>query len=233
MLYRGRWIDRLLPAQCLLCAAIAPGPLDLCAGCIAELPALEPGCLRCGLPLASGRAAGCGACLAHPPRFSACLAAFAYGFPVRELILRFKRPGGELAAGRALSALLAARIAALPHERRAGRVLVPMPLHRRSLIRRGFNQAERIARVLGRELQLPVDATLARREREGREQKSLDAAARRANLRGAFSARGCTGAKLVIVDDVMTTGASADALAGVLLDAGAAQIDVWCLARAL
>ena len=232
MFRRGRWIDRFLPAHCLLCGAGARGPLDLCAGCERELPRLAPGCARCALPLPAGRARACGACLQHPPRFTSCTCAFPYQFPLRELVLRFKLQG-ELAAGRVLSTLLAARIAEQPADSRAGRILVPMPLHRSRLGSRGFNQAERLARVLGARLGMPVDAGLARRQRQTRDQKTLNAAQRRANLRTAFDATPCAGKRLVIVDDVLTTGATADALAGALLDAGAADVSVWCVARAL
>jgi len=228
----GRWFDRLIPARCALCAAACPGPIDLCAACAAELPWIGPGCARCGLPLPAAQVPACGACLAHPPRFAACVPAFAYAYPVRELLLRFKQ-GGDLAAGRVLGALLARRVAPLAAMQPAGTVLVPMPLHPGRLAARGFNQAAWIARVLAHDCGLELAPWAARRHRLGREQKHLSAAERRINLRGAFSARACRGRHAIVVDDVLTTGASADALAGALLEAGAADVSVWCVARAL
>lgn len=224
-------MDALVPASCLLCGAPVRGPLDLCPGCAVELPWLAPGCRRCALPLPGGPAPCCGACLRHAPRFAACTAAFVYGFPVRELILRFKLHG-DLAAGRLLAHLLAQRVAD-PPPAREGLTLVPMPLHPRRLRARGFNQAERIARVLSTQLGLTLDQSIVRRALDTRDQKQLGAAARRANLHHAFEAARCPGRRLVIVDDVLTTGASADSLAAALLAAGAAEVRVWCLARVL
>jgi ComF family protein len=195
------------------------------------LPWLAPGCARCALPLPGGPAAACGACLARPPRFSACAAAFSYAFPVRELILRFKQ-GGDLVAGRVLGVLLAQRLASLLTPP-PGAVLLPMPLHRARLRQRGFNQAGLLAREIALATGIPLRQALARRERPGRDQKQLGAAERRANLRGAFGARPCTGRCVIVVDDVLTTGASADSLADALLAAGAAEVRVWCVARAL
>lgn len=227
-----RWIDRLVPARCVLCGAGCEGTLDLCRGCAAGLPWLAPGCARCALPLPGGPAAACGACLARPPRFSACEAAFSYAFPVRELILRFKQ-GGDLVAGRVLGTLLAQRLAPLARAQPPGAVLLPMPLHRARLRQRGFNQAGLVAREIARETGIPLRQSLARRERPGRDQKQLGATERRVNLRDAFGAHPCTGRCVIVVDDVLTTGASADALAGALLEAGAAEVRVWCVARAL
>lgn len=231
MVYHDRWIDRWLPASCLLCGAGAKGTLDLCEGCLETLPALGAGCARCALPLAAGHSAACGACLRHPPQFSRCVAAFAYAYPVRELVLRFKH--GELAAGRLLATLLARRLAAEAGAKHAGVQIVPVPLAPSRLRERGFNQAERIARVLAPALRLPVTPGLARRSRPTQDQKSLDATARRANLRDAFAAVRCHGLRIALVDDVLTTGATADALASTLLAAGASEVQVWCLARAL
>jgi ComF family protein len=229
---QDRWFDRLIPARCLLCGAATRGVRDLCAPCAGDLPWLGAGCPRCALPLAGPAGTGCGACLRHPPRFSACVAAFAYAWPVRELILRFKQ-GGDLAAGRLLAGLLAHTVGAGPQPVPRGAVLVPMPLHPRRLAVRGFNQAERIAVELARGTGLALHRTLAVRRMQTRDQKQLGAAERRANLAQAFAAAPCRGLQAIIVDDVLTTGASADALAAALMAAGAADVRVWCLARAL
>lgn len=232
MVYKPRWIDRLIPATCLLCGARAPGPLDVCAGCLADLPWLGPACPRCAMPAAVQSPVPCGRCLAGPPPFRRCLAPFRYDWPVRELVLRFKS-GGDLACGRLLAELAARHLAATAAGECEGRVLVPVPLTRRRLGERGFNQAERIARTLGRALGLPVHASLAMRRGPASTQKGLDAAARRANLAHAFEAGDCTGRAVAVVDDVVTTGATAGALAGALLSAGATDVQVWCLARAV
>lgn len=225
-------LQALLPACCRLCGCALTGRIDLCAACAAELPWLDDACPRCAMPLATSHAASCGHCQRQPPCFDACIAAFSYEYPVRELIGRFKFHG-DLAAGRALALLLARRLGERECNATPETVLVPVPLHRSRLAERGFNQSERIARVLSRELGLPLRQGLVRRTERTEDQKTLDAAARRRNLARAFRARPCTGLRIVLVDDVLTTGATADALATVLREAGATSVHVWCLARAL
>lgn len=222
----------LLPATCLLCGGAARAALDLCADCAAQLPTLDNACPRCAMPLADAPGTPCGHCLQRAPRFGACIAALRYEHPVRELVSRFKFQG-DLACGRMLAGLLARRLAALPPARRTGLVLVPVPLHPARLRERGFNQSERIARVLAAELGLALSNSLVRRVQRTADQKQLDAAARSRNLQGAFHATGCAGRRIALVDDVITTGATAEAVTAALLAAGAAQVEVWCLARAL
>ena len=222
----------LLPAACLLCGGAARGSLDLCADCAAELPALHNACPRCAMPLPDAHDTPCALCLQRPPRFIACIAALRYEHPVRELVSRFKFQG-DLATGRMLAGLLARRLAVLPAQRRAAAVLVPVPLHPARLRERGFNQSERIARVLAAELGLPLSNALVRRVQRTADQKQLGAAARSRNLQGAFHAAGCAGRRIALVDDVITTGATAEAVTAALLAAGAEQVEVWCLARAL
>lgn len=231
MVYKSL-LGGLLPATCLLCGGAARAALDLCADCAAQLPTLDNACPRCAMPLQDAPGTPCGHCLQRTPRFGACIAALRYEHPVRELLSRFKFQG-DLAAGRMLAGLLAARLATLPAARRTGLVLVPVPLHPARLRERGFNQSERIARVLAAELGLALSNTLVRRMQRTADQKQLDAAARSRNLQGAFHATGCAGRRVALVDDVITTGATAEAVTAALLAAGAAQVEVWCLARAL
>jgi len=112
-------------------------------------------------------------------------------------------------------------------------LLAPVPLHPARLRERGFNQSERIARVLAARLGLALTNTLLRRVQRTADQKQLDAAARGRNLQGAFRAEDCAGRRIALVDDVITTGATAEAATAALLAAGAAEVEVWCLARAL
>jgi ComF family protein len=151
---------------------------------------------------------------------------------VRELIVRFKF-NGDLAAGRVLAHLLAQHIASMHPPQTTPTLLVPVPLHPRRLRERGFNQAQRIARILSLRLGIPVANHAIRRVLRTPDQKQLSAEARKANLRGAFEASAvCKGQDVAVVDDVVTTGATADAIAGALLGAGAAEVRIWCLARA-
>lgn len=228
-------IERLLPgASCLLCGAPRPARVNLCEPCAVELPWLGPSCPRCAMPLPAAAAPLCAHCLQDPPPFSACVAAFRYEFPVREVLARFKFDG-DLAAGRLLAEQLALRLRvdADAGAERAGFTLVPVPLHPARLAGRGFNQAERIARVLARRLGLPLEQGLLRRLRQTPDQKRLSAAERHANLRGAFSALPCAGRRIALVDDVVTTGTTARLITHELLAAGAAEVRIWCAARAI
>jgi ComF family protein len=142
-------------------------------------------------------------------------------------VQRFKY-AGDLAIGHWLAMQLAARLRCEPRPR----MLVPMPLSAARLRERGFNQAAQVARVISKALAIPTALRMVERVRDGPSQSGLGRRERRANLRGAFRCRAAlSGQDVVLVDDVITTGASADAVSAVLKRAGAARVDVWALAR--
>jgi ComF family protein len=226
-------VGRLLfPPLCALCGAPGAGDRDLCHGCIAALPANPVACPRCALPLATP-APACGRCLRAPPPFAAAHAPFRYGDPLDRLLTRFKF-AADLAAGRVLGTLLVEAVAAaLPRDA----VVLPMPLHRRRLAERGFNQAWELTRMLARETGLPCRADLLLRMRPTDPQTGLDAAGRRRNVRGAFvvppaRAPRLAGRRVVLVDDVVTTGATGAEASRCLVRAGAAAVTVVAVARA-
>jgi len=216
----------IMPGACLLCDAAHDGA-GLCAACLAELPVTGNRCYSCGAAVEQGPV--CGRCRAHPPAFDHLLSAFDYAYPVDQLIHTFKYRR-RLAICRALAPALCRRVreetGALPG------LLLPVPLHRRRLWQRGYNQARIIARALGRELGIPVARGLAQRQRSTKEQARLRAGARQRNLRGAFTLTGAPGSShIAIVDDVMTSGATVGELARTLRKNGVERIDVWVLAR--
>ena len=218
---------------CLLCADPADTAQPLCSACEAELPWLGGHCAICALPL-PGTGLTCGACLKRPPAFARVEVPWRYDFPVDSLITRFKHqaqwPLGRLLGGLLSHHLQHAFAEGLPRPD----CLLPVPLGRRRLRSRGFNQSEMLARWLATDLQLPVHSDWLLRPREGAHQQELDAAARKRNLRQAFALSeraAVSGRHLALVDDVLTTGATAEALARLLLRAGARRIDVYCLAR--
>lgn len=221
------WLWRLLPPVCVLCGDPGEPGLDLCAGCLGDLPAQRPACRRCARRLPRGGV--CGACQHRPPPFDEALAGFDYAPPVDWLVHRFKF-GGRLECGRVLSECLARELAA----RGAARpdALVPVPLHRRRLTSRGFDQAVEIGRLLARRLDIPQALDVLERRRATRQQSTLNARQRRQNLRGAFRAGGDASEHVVLVDDVLTTGSTVAECARVLKRAGCRRVSVWALARA-
>lgn len=219
---------RICPARCLVCREPAGSAgADLCNACLASLPWTRQACLRCAIPLAAGGLV-CGRCLRRPPVLQEAHAAFVYGFPVDQLLPRFKFHR-DLAAGRLLAGAMATCFAALPRPD----ALVALPLHRGRLRQRGYDQALELARPLARSLGLPLLPDALRRARSTAAQSELDAVARRRNLRGAFAATAGTPlpAHVALVDDVMTTGATLHAAARALRRAGVARVDGWVCAR--
>jgi ComF family protein len=228
MVYNWReYLLRLaLPCHCLLCGADDPGGLGLCPGCRADLPWLASGCPRCAVPLAvPGQP--CGACQTHPPPFDATVALFHYAPPVDGLVQQLKF-GQGLHLARLFAGLLAERLAGASRPE----YILPVPLHPRRQRERGFNQAVEIARPLARHLGCRVDVASCARTRATPPQAQLSAAQRRRNLRDAFRlTRPITARHIALLDDVMTTGSTLAALAGLLRRAGAERIDVWVCAR--
>lgn len=220
----------LYPPNCAVCGRVGSPRRDLCAPCEAALPwRTGPDCACCGERLAVERGTVCGRCLSAPPAFDRVLAPLTYESPVDALITGFKFRG-RLAYGRVLGELLAdwlvTRQAPLPA------AVVPVPLHPSRLAARGFNQALEVARPAARRLGLPLLAQQVSRSRDTPAQSDLDARARRANVKRAFAVDGEVPAHVAIVDDVVTTGATVDALARALRRAGARHVSVWAVARA-
>jgi len=211
--------------DCLLCAGVSD--LDIvCAACAADLPRLQrPGCPRCATPTPSGEI--CGHCLKKPPHFDAVQAVFTYDFPLDKLVQSFKYAhrlalGGYF--GRQLSML----------ERIDADLIVPLPLHRERLRERGFNQAIELARPVSRAWHLPIDATSCSRTRNTTAQAQLPWRQRVKNMRGAFHcSTDLTGKRIVLIDDVMTSGASLNECARTLKLHGALEVTALVVARAL
>lgn len=223
-------LDRLLPRSCLLCGGAATGAL--CPGCHADLPALGPHvCPVCATPLVTA-APRCADCLRQPPAYDATHAALRYAFPLDRLVQQLKF-GGRHAFHRLAGAdFFAGCLLAGPHP--AGDVILPVPLSRERLRERGFNQALEIARPLARALALPLDTQALIRARDTPPQSRLPWRIRHRNVRHAFACRGdFSGKTVIVVDDVMTTGATLDAVARTLKTNGAARVENWVVARAV
>lgn len=231
----GVLLDVLLPPRCLGCRAPVDRQGLLCGACWRRVNFITPPCCAvCGLPFAhdEGAEAVCGGCLAEPPAFDRARAAAVYDDGCRSLLLGFKHGDRTEAAG-ALGRWLHQAGRELCRE--AG-LIVPVPLHRRRLWRRRYNQSALLAWALGREAGLAVATDLLRRRKPTRSQRGLSASERRRNVQGAFGVDEDRRARLadahvVLVDDVFTTGATVEAAAAALKRAGARRVDVVTLAR--
>ncbi len=223
------FLDLLYPPRCAACgqglASTAEEPF--CELCREALEPVPPGCARCGLP---GPDVLCGGCLAAPPSFTSCQAGGLFGGPLAEAVHAFKY-GRRAALARPLGRWLAGRVSIPP-----GAVLTAVPLGRKRRLVRGYDQAALLARSLAAALPRGAGRVLPGallRIRETPPQVGRSREARLANVRGAFRAsEAVRGRVVVLVDDVVTTGSTADACSRALLSSGAGSVSVVALARA-
>ena len=218
--------NALLAQDCLLCGR-GSGSHLLCRSCADELPRLTgPGCPCCALPTPAGER--CGRCLSHPPHYDRTLAVFSYDFPLDKLVQAFKY-AHRLALGPFFGHLLAERIGDTPPD-----LVIPLPLHSQRLRERGFNQALELARPVAAALQRPIEARCCARVRHTPAQAGLPWKEREKNIRSAFHCtRDLTGQRILLIDDVMTTGASLNECARTLKLHGAQEVTLLVVARAL
>lgn len=215
------------PNACLLCRQPLGGqPTFMCPPCAAELPRITAACQRCGLPLPQS-APRCGDCLNDPPVFETCQTLFRYQHPLDYLITRFKQDSHCSVTQWLMNEVQTCQ---LQQSEKEWDAIVPVPLHWRKLWQRGFNQSLIIGEALAQREGCPIHPL--RRRTHTVAQKSLSRSDRALHLAGVFySARPIEGLNLLIVDDVVTTGATANAIAKTLYDQGAARVGVFALAR--
>lgn len=226
-----RIVDFALPPRCPACGAVTQAPHRFCMDCWAALTFLgEPCCERCALPFEYESDGLCAGCIADPPPFDRLRAAVAYGEIARQVALKLKysgRPG-------------VARTLALLMQRHLGdgqdAILVPVPLHRWRIWRRGYNQAALIATELARRSGIPAELGLLRRIKSTPSLRGRNRRERALAVRGAFAASGeakarLAGRRAILIDDIYTSGATARACAKALKRAGAERVDILCWAR--
>lgn len=226
------FLSLLYPPRCLICHAL--GESGLCAGCVSQIiPVAAPLCAVCGQALLADTD-GCGHCRKRRPAFVRARAMGAYDGVLRSAIHQFKyreRPQMAVPLGRLLAVFAREQAAALNGLRFDGILAVPMHPTRQRL--RGYNHSERLARVVGAELGLPLSSSALARIRPTRPQVGLSAEARRTNLNGAFAVRNrdaVTGKTLLLIDDVVTSGSSLHECCLALRASGAAAVYALTLA---
>jgi len=227
----GRWaLDFALPPRCPGCGTIVADLHSFCADCWKQVEFLgSGGCVTCGLPLQATDVDQCGACLARPPRIARTRAAVAYDDVSRALAIRLKY-GRKVAIARTMARYMAPLVSTDAPEP----LLVPVPLHRGRLWWRGFNQSELVARELSRRLRIAADPFVLRRTRRTPPLKGMSPVQRRKAVAGAFEVRDkarVAGKTIILVDDVLTTGSTAESCARILTRAGAARVHLISWAR--
>ncbi|WP_281167235.1 ComF family protein [Psychromonas ossibalaenae] len=229
-----QFIEQLLPAQCLLCHLPSNDKL-ICTYCQNALDTKRPCCHKCGLRLAKAQDF-CGDCLQQEHLFTQLHALADYQSPYSSLIKKFKY-AKKLIHGELLGELLTSSVSSNVDLQTIAEVdyLLAIPLHRKKHQKRGFNQAEIIAQVASKQLAIPL-LNAVERHKNTSAQEGLSLKKRKHNLNNAFSLKQAqqdklAGTHIVIIDDVVTTGATVNSLCQILLQAGVRRIDIWCVCR--
>jgi ComF family protein len=222
-------LDFALPPRCSACGVIVGEVHSFCPDCWSKVEFLGAGgCGTCGLPLQATEAETCAVCLAKPPRIARTRSAVAYDDMSRGLAIRLKY-GRKVAIAKTMARFMAPLV-----DTGEERLLVPVPLHRSRLWWRGFNQSALVAAELSRRLGIPAAPLLLARTRRTPPLKGMSGLQRRRAVAGAFRVRqpdAVAGKTVVLVDDVLTTGSTADACARALKRAGAARLELISWAR--
>lgn len=218
----------LFPQSCMLCVAANGGTLALCPACLEDMPwHQQAACPQCALPSYQGHL--CGDCLKSAPAFDITRALFRYDYPLDTMLQRYKYQQ-NLHIAKTFSTLMQSGFSG----NQAFDRIIPMPLHPKRLAERGFNQSLEIARLIARQMHIKLDTESCSRIKFTAPQASLPLKTRIKNMRGAFRCgESLAGQRIILLDDVMTTGASLHELASIVKSAGATHVECWVVARTL
>ncbi len=228
-----RLISTVYPPRCVLCNSPGFDDMDICEACYRDLPWTGSACTQCAIPLArhGGDLLRCGQCLKTPPAFDRSLSLFSYEKEAVTLIRQLKF-NEKLAYSRLLGIMLAEAIGKYSIE--LPDVIMPVPLHKKRLKQRGFNQSIELARPVANTFNIPLDIRSVKRKRDTQSQTALHKQQRRNNIRAAFEiVEPLSVQHVAVVDDVVTTTSTVNEMARILKRAGARRVDVWSIARAV
>lgn len=218
-----------LPSICALCSQFHRSNLAVCGSCIELLPTLGIACRLCAYPLPDAHHLVCGRCIKSPPHIDRTFVAYRFEEPLRGLLHNFKYYNG-LYLSSFLSDLI---VQALPDELRKPQCLIPVPMHPKRIKLRGFNQSVILTKSVAKKLRLPFDITSCQKTLNTAPQASLDGKQRQKNLRHAFQTKKIPYQHVALIDDLLTTGATANELALTLKNSGVKQVELWCCARTI
>ncbi len=216
-----------LPSICQLCNQFHKGTLAVCSLCIDLIPSIGPSCQHCAYPLPDSHHLICGTCIKKIPYFDRAFIAYTFEEPLRSMLHDFKYNNG-LFLGSFLSHLM---IQALPNTPILSQCLIPVPMHPKKIKQRGFNQAVILAKLLSKRLNIPYDLMSCQKVKNTLPQASLDSEQRRKNLIQSFQTIPLPYQHVTLVDDLLTTGSTANELARTLKQSGVKRVDIWCCAR--
>lgn len=216
-----------LPSICALCDQYQPNSLPVCPSCFEYFVRLDVACEYCAQPLPEDSFLCCGSCSRKKPHFDCVITAFRFEEPLRTLLHEFKYHSG-LYLSRFLAQLMLSTRSKSPETE----CLMPVPMHPDRLRRRGYNQSAVLATRLGRLLRCPVDLSSCTKVINTASQAELTRNSRKSNLRNSFMVHSLPYKRITLIDDLLTTGSTANELARVLKKQGAEYVEVWCIARA-
>lgn len=218
-----------LPSICVLCNQYHKNATAVCASCIAFIKPIGPCCQYCACPLPDADYPICGQCIKTPPHFDKALIAYTFEEPLRGLLHQFKYHNGLYLRSFLIQLMLHSwkETTVMPQ------CLIPVPMHPQRLRKRGFNQAAILAKSLSRALNIPYDVHRCKKRLNTAPQASLDGEQRQKNLRHAFTVEPLPYEHVMLVDDLLTTGSTANELAHTLKKSGVKRVDIWCCARTI